>query len=306
MNVISNTPINNIYKLNLIAKQTSNVLNHQPQIETSSLDCLANYNLSFGRKCVYAFDKYGNYKQYGSVKAAQQEHGIGVKKVLSGEVCVSNAFTFAYASDIENKDGGFDMQALKNVMDNFKLAKNQPIYSIDFSGNIMKYDSIGAANSELGINVTNISSVLNGVNKLASGYMFVDAFDVEKRDAAFKLICDEDGNPVLDKKAINKARENFLYSSYNFPIVRVGVDGDVTVFESVSDLTQKTKYGKNYIFTAIKSQQKCYGYAFTKLADVVAKDKNDNVLYNEDGTFMIDSEKVNAHIQRVFKREVSN
>ena len=58
MNVISNTPINNIYKLNLIAKQTSNVLNHQPQIETSSLDCLANYNLSFGRKCVYAFDKY--------------------------------------------------------------------------------------------------------------------------------------------------------------------------------------------------------------------------------------------------------
>ena len=286
--------------------QNFNVSNHQPKLEANALECLANYNVSFGIQPVYAFCYDGTFEKYPKLKTIVEQDGRGVGLVLDGKILTSNGKTYAYAKDVERRDGSIRPEVIGKVMKNFQLAKNQPIYSIDYQGNLTRFDCRGTASSELGVKHANISGVLNGVDKIASGYMFVNAFDVEKRDAEFKLICDEDGNPVVDKKIINKARENFLYSQYNYPVARVGVDGDVTVFESVSDLEQKTRYGKNYIFTAIKSKQKCYGYAFIKLADVVAKDKNDNVLYNDDGTFMIDSEKVNASIQRVFKREVSN
>ena len=280
--------------------QNFNVSNHQPKLEANALECLANYNVSFGIQPVYAFCYDGTFEKYPKLKTIVEQDGRGVGLVLDGKILTSNGKTYAYAKDVERRDGSIRPEVIGKVMKNFQLAKNQPIYSIDYQGNLTRFDCRGTASSELGVKHANISGVLNGVDKIASGYMFVNAFDVEKRDAEFKLICDEDGNPVVDKKIINKARENFLYSPYNYPVARVGVDGDVTVFESVSDLEQKTRYGKNYIFTAIKSKQKCYGYAFIKLADVVAKDKNDNVLYNDDGTFMIDSEKVNASIQRVF------
>ena len=190
-------------------------------------------------------------------------------------------------------------------MNNFKFAKNQPVYAIPFPpGNIKRFNTIGEAAEEFGVSPTGIYKVLDDTSpkKVFSGCTFVSSHDVEKRDSSSKLIYDEDGNPVVDQKVINKARERFLQTAYNYPVARISVSGDVTVFESGADFEEKTQLSKKYLFRTLTSNQKYKGYSYVRLEDLVAKDKDDNVLFNDDGTFMIDSEKVNAHIKRVFQR----
>ena len=281
--------------------QNSNVSNHQSKLEANALECLANYNVSFGIQPVYAFCYDGTYEKYPMLKTIVEQDGRGVGLVLDGKILTSNGKTYVYAKDVEKRDGSIRPETIGKVMKNFQLAKNQPIYSIDYQGNLTRFDCRGTASSELGVKHANISSVLNGVDKTASGYMFVNAFDVEKRDAEFKLIYDEDGNPAIDNKAINKARENFLYAPRNYPLVRIGKNGDVTSFRNVSAVVKQTKVNKSTVLNSISATQVYQENLYVKLADVVAKDKDDNVLYNDDGTYMIDSAKVNEYRRRAFK-----
>ena len=297
-----------MYKSNLTMKQNFNVSNHQSKIEASALDCLANYNVPFGQRSVYVFEYDGTFRLYDSVQTVQNKHGKGAIAALQGKVFAIDGKAFVYAEDIETSDGIIDIKALKKVMKNFKFAKNQPVYAIAFPpGNIKRFNTIGEAAEELGISPTGIYKVLDDTNpkNVFSGYTFVSSYDVEKRDSSSKLIYDNDGNPVVDKKKINKAKENFLYTAYNYPVARISVSGDVTVFESGTDFEEKTQLSKKYLYRALTSNQKYRGYSYARLVDIVAKDKDNNVLFNKDGTFMIDSEKVNAHIKRVFKTEKS-
>ena len=286
-------------------KQNFNVLNHQPKLESNALECLSNYNVPFGKKRVYAFDYDGTRTELKSVAETEKLYGPTVSHILKGKGQLLRGVTFVFAKDIEKSDGSIDPKALEKVMKNFQRADDQPIYSIDFQGNWKRFENRNALVTELGVKESNLSMVLNGRRELSSGYMFVKAFDVEKRDSAFKLICDEKGNPVVDQKVINKARENFLHAAQNFPIARIGQMGDVTVFESISSLVEKTNVNKSNVYNAINSLRITSGYSYARLEDLVAKDQEDNVLFNEDGTYMIDSKKVKDHIERAFKTKKS-
>ena len=301
MKITPNIISSSIYKLNSTVKSSPSVSNYQPKVETNALECLSNYNVPFGKKRVYAFEYDGTRTELKSVTEAEKLYGSTVPHILKGKGQLLRGVTFVFAKDIEKPDGSIDPKALEKVMKNFQRADEQPIYSIDFQGNWKRFENRNALVTELGVNEANLSMVLNGKRELSSGYMFVKAFDVEKRDSAFKLICDEKGNPVVDQKVINKARENFLHTAHNFPIARVGQMGDVTVFESISSLVKKTNVNKSNVYNSINSQRITSGYSYARLEDLVAKDKEDNVLFNEDGTYMIDPQKLNNHIKRAFK-----
>ena len=204
MKIIPNTPVNNIYKLNLTTKEYANCSTSQSKIEASALDCLANYNVSFARRAVYIVNYDGSLQKMDTLTEAEKQCGRVAGCVLSGQVSASKDKTFAYADELESPDGSVNIKALKQVMNNFQLAKNQPVYSIDFNGEIKRFNNIGEAATELGITPTGIYQVLEETKpkKVISGYTFVRAFDIEKRDSKFKLIYDDSGKPIVDKKTI--------------------------------------------------------------------------------------------------------
>ena len=135
MKITPNIISSNIYKLNSTVNSLSCVSNYQSKVETSALECLANYNVPFGISAVYAVDYDGSSEKFCSVKALQEQYGRIAATVLGGKVPASQNKTFVYADDIELPDGKIDTNALKMVLNNFKFAniillmlKSPPLY----------------------------------------------------------------------------------------------------------------------------------------------------------------------------------
>ncbi len=98
----------------------------------SSLQCLANQNISFcAKKPVYAMDKDFKLIYFDSAKRASLILGVndsGIASVLKGRNHLAGDYTFAYACEleIEDKDGKKELkpEAVERLKENFKKSKN--------------------------------------------------------------------------------------------------------------------------------------------------------------------------------------
>jgi hypothetical protein len=200
-------------------------------------------------------------------------------------------------------DGEIDPKKLKIVLSSFESANNQPIYSIDETGKIEKYDNVATASQKTKVSRPMISRVLAGTRGSCKNYTFIKAFDAEKRDANCRIQNDKNRNPILDMKAINEAREAFLYKKHGFPIVRIDINGETKIYNCTQDAADDMNHPKELIRQSIAKQQKTKeGYTFVRLSDVVLFDKNKNVVYDENNNYAIDSSKVEIFRRAAFEK----
>lgn len=83
------------------------------QVSLNALDCVANYNFSFGTRAVYALDYDGSYEKFSRVGKAIEKYGQSVNSVLSGEHSASGDKIFLYADSVEFPDGSVNDKIIK-------------------------------------------------------------------------------------------------------------------------------------------------------------------------------------------------
>ena len=289
-------------------KPTSlNTLKPENNQNLDGLNCVVNYNLAFcsRKRAVYAINYDGSYERFDSIaQAAKGESYEAIKQVLSGRNNSGNNRVYIYADEVEKDNIAIMPDVINNALLNFRNADNQPIYAIDFQGNMQRFDSVANAVEVLRIDKDMISKVLRHTKKTSRGYVFIRAFDVELRDKNGKLLKGEDNKTIVDMKKINELRARFLDKGKDFPIVSIDKNGNV---EQYQDITQAIKHFET---KRINIQQSIMSnrifqtnYVFTRLADVVQIDEFGDVVFDENNDFVIDYDKVEKLRQMAFREK---
>lgn len=302
---ISFNPIINFNQVYAIKANKKNQPQIKQSVELTGLDCISNYNMPFCSKAIYAIKYNGDYVKYPNHKIASACLGSSsdsIEKIANGEFHSSNGMTFAYSDQVETK-GKVDPQKLGVALLAFRNADNQPIYSIDSSGNFERHSSIMVASEKTGISRTLISQILTGIRGASRNYTFIKAFDVEKRDENYRILNGKNGNPIIDMEAINKAKEGFLYKKHSFPVIRVDKNGEIKIYSCIQDAADDMNHPKKLIQQSITNQSITQGnYTFARLSSVVQLDENNNVVYDEKNNYVIDLAKVEALRKATFKK----
>ena len=185
-----------------------------------------------------------------------------------------------------------------NCITNYNLAfcgKEKAIYAIDLNGNLQKFNSALDAAQVLGLSYQTISSALKNKKQAGQKYIFLKAQDIEKRDKNGELIRNKDGKIALEQRKIKKAKETFLYSKTNYPIIEITPNGKVTIYQDIKEASLKTNISPSNICCAVSRGGCCNGSLYMRLSDFVLKDKNGNVIYRNNGEYKLDEEKIELY-----------
>lgn len=266
----------------------------------NGLDCLANYNLSFGTRAIYAINYDGSYERFESAKeAANGGNQSKIIQTLQGKSSCSDGKVYVYADDLELPNGEIGPKALNMALLNFKNAQNQPIYAIDLYGNTQRFNSVKNASAVLKIGAPNIIQVLNQSLKSIGGYTFIKAFDVELRNKNGKLLKDENNNPIFDVDKMNKLREVFIYAGGKYPVVAIDKQGNAKIYKNTKEAGSSLNI-KN-VAQCVCNESVAQGkYFFTRLSNVVMLDKFGDVVFDKNNDFVIDYDKVEEFRQMAF------
>jgi len=275
----------------------ANVSKHENSQNLNGLDCATNYNLAFRSRtprAVYAIDYDGNYEKIESISKVENAVSGAIGAVLDGRCAVFDNKTYIYADYAESSDGKIDSNAIYKAILRFQNAQNQPLYAIDFNGNLQRFSNRKEASVALDIPLNNINQVLNHTIETTNGYVFIRAFDVEMRDKNGKLLKDENNKPILDMETINKLKEGFLYAGRGFAVVSIDKKGNIIQYQNLKEAAKKTANKRENIAQVLSSGKITQGkYAFARLADVVFDENND---------FVIDYDKVEEFRQMAFEK----
>ncbi len=273
------------------------------QNHSSAFNDVANYNLNFGKRAVYAIDYDGNYEKIESISKAKNTIPSAIEAVLNGRCTALDDKTYIYADCAETPEGKIDTNAIYKAILRFQNAQNQPIYAIDFYGNLQRFSNRKEASIAFNIPLNNINQALNHVIETTNGYAFIRAFDVEMRDKDGKLLKDENSKPILDMETINKLRERFLYAGKGFAIVSIDIKGNIIQYQNLKEAAKKTANKRENVAQVLLNGKITQGkYAYARLADVVLIDEFGDVVYDENNDFIIDYDKVEQIRQMAFKK----
>lgn len=295
MKILSNP----IYRLNNQIKSNSiNTTNKQSSLKEhnlNALECMSNYNIPFcSHGLVYAINYDGSCEKFeNAMQAANKYKNYNVYRCLRGETYVSCGKVFVYADKNKNITDEVAPEIVKRALLNFGYANNQPIYSIDVDGNLKRYESARAASNELSMPKSEINAILSDNLATIWKYTFVKALDVETRDEKGKLLFDENNNPTIDVRAINKAREKFLQMQKNALMIRVSKDGEIKRYknlkEVMADMGCSYTVARNALFETKIIQEK---YILLRLEKFVKTDENGDVVYDENNDFQLDYDEI--------------
>lgn len=298
---------NPIYNSNIQVKQNKvNASKPQPNSKPQNLiglDCVSGYNISFcAKRPVYIINYDGSYERFESqAEAGRKYSDFAMRCCLDGKIYASGSKILVYADEFENSDKKVNVSAINKILLNFKYASKQPLYSIDFSGNIQRFNDIKDATEKTGISKSDISCILSGKTEISRGYTFVKAFDVESRDENGKLMLDENDKPIVDIKKLNKARENFLKTTKNFPIVSLNKNGEIKQYHNSKEIADELDTTKDSIVGAIYYDNVVSdNYIFMRLSDVVKVDEFGDVVYDENNDYQLDYDKINERVRGRF------
>lgn len=295
---------NPICQINSQIKQDNiniqNTKNHQLAENLNGLNCISNYNIPFcSGEAVYAINYDGSYERLNSAAEAGTKYsGNAVYACLSGKTYASDGRVFIYANEIENENREINLTAIQKALLNFKYANNQPIYSIDFNGNIERFDSPKDAYGKVDVSNSRINQILENTLETSKGYTFVRAFDVELRDENGKLLFDEDMKPLVDMKKINKAREKILHTQRDFPVIMVSADGETKTYKNLKDVADNIGYTYQNVAKALSSTRTIQNkYILLQLSDVVKVDESGDVEFDENNNFKLDFSVIDKYVR---------
>ena len=219
---INFSPIFN-YKNNLQNKKNLQLASRSLGFDT--------YSFQGESKAIYAIKKDGSNEKFATVALASKTLEIkkqNIYSVLQRGSGQAGTYTFVWANDaeIEKPDGEktIDNNVLISCLENFSNINNFEIYSIDFNGNLKKYNNMHELCEDIGCGLTTVSDILNERKLSTNGFVFAKANKIESRDESGKIILDKKGNPIVDQAKINKLRERFLYGGKSYPIVMISQD----------------------------------------------------------------------------------
>ncbi|MGM9993106.1 MAG: NUMOD1 domain-containing DNA-binding protein [Candidatus Avigastranaerophilus sp.] len=292
-------PINlysNVHKIydNVFVSKKNVELNSSSGAVFSSLDALANYNISFSginkpkpedstAVSIYAVDKDGNYKKYSSIKAAARELGAtdsNISKCLKGKQNTAAGHGFLYASEVEilGKNGNYAVDRRKiekkrlfveQVLSSLPVIR--PFYAVDSEGNYTKYERNRDAMKDLGISHSCIARCLNGERDTSGGYAFVYADEVETDDG--------NGNVIVN---INIPQEKFGQRT-PVPIYSINEKGQLRKYLSVGAAASAVCAPRRNVEACLKNEREtAMGYAFVRADELEVKDKKGKVFLNQD------------------------
>ena len=105
------------------------------------------------------------------------------------------------------------------------------------------------------------------------------------------FLYEDEGKPKIDIEAINQARTVFLCLSKKYPIVTIDVDGNTRIYKDTEAMANEMGKKPKNIQGGVWAYQKYGNLVVLKLSEVV-KRENGKVLFNEDGSFMLDEAKI--------------
>lgn len=128
-----------------------------------------------GSKVVFEICQYtraGNYLgSYGTYKEASKATGVSkkqIQKAVSGYIKTAGGFQWRRCANSEIKN---DIESVNPAV---QTNQNKHIYQVAVDGEVIaEFPSINSAVKQTGINRKSISSVLNGLQKTAGGYLWV-------------------------------------------------------------------------------------------------------------------------------------
>ena len=281
----------------------SNITKSQNKTTANSLECLANQNIAFCSTSIYMINYDGSYEKFDTVSAAAKKSKINSKSiysVLNGKADSVKQKTCMFSQDVEDDEGEPLPGIIKLAINSFSDNKKMPIYAINHKGEYIRFDNHKEASKELGIVYSSIASILDNQKSIAKGWTFISAFEIEKRNKHGKILQDQNGFPVIDKEKIKKAKEKFLESPNNSPIIAIDKNLNTRIFENLNAAHKELDITPSQIYQAIYEKHSLKGYAFEKLNEVVERNKNGEILYDANNNYLLDEEKIKKIAHKSF------
>ncbi len=235
------------------------------------------------KSALYLVETNGNYKRYETRAQAAKAIGVlsqdisaaitGRKKTIQGYVAVD-------ANEIEkiSDDGKItvDMEkidealALSKEIRTIDVSKNG-FYAINKNGKYKKFYSISDAKNDLNIQYTRIKNCLLGLEKMANGYVFALAEDIETKN--------EDGNIEIDMAKI--AQKVAFFESR--AIYTISKDGKCTRYSNQKAASDALGIPLKNISRCInKTIKETYGYSFLYANEVEIENDDNKPALDED------------------------
>lgn len=269
----------------------------------SSLECMALYNqIHFKNNPtpIYAMDYYGRIKRFDIISQAgaflniAQEH---IYNVLNGKNILAGGYAFTYAKDIEKEDG-FDNEKLKALTSKFSKGNNTPVYAIDYSGKLTRFNNIQEAKEKL-----NLKRVYkDGSKNSKKECVIISANELDLRRDNGKVIFDIFSKPEIDYEKLEK----ILYDMSrrpNMPIYLVNKDKEAIRFINPKEAQEKMGiYVGNISRCLTGASNHTNGWAVIRAYDIELRDKKCQVITDKKGKPLLDEEKLEEISQKSLKR----
>ena len=306
MKVSFNPFIKNNY-LNSIQKNEFKKQNTLSQPRFGALECMAINNLAFCAnnkpQAVYAFSRDNTILRFPSKTEAVAVLGVNycsVTKCLEGEFHESNGYAFAYAKDVEiqREDGSIELdeKAVKRIREGFNDAKRTPVYVLYVDGTMKKFDSLAIASQELEVPVRSISKSALGYGHTASGYVFINADDIEIRDDKGALVYDKNGQPLLNME-VKKAELERFSKAYRGPVCSIDCFGRIKRFQDENEAFNNSGHKVKIARDTNERPKVFLKRIFVQENVLISRDEQGYARYDKDGNYIYDISKINKLLE---------
>lgn len=271
---------------------------------TSSLQCLANQNISFcAKKPVYAMGKDFKLIYFDSAQRASLILGVNdsaIASVLKGRNHLAGDYAFAYASEleIENKDGKKELSpdAVERLKENFKNAKTVPTYILDYDGNLTRCDTQTLAARAL-------KTTLKVVNKAACGYAYVaknhiviPADEIELKDDNGDTMLGFNSKPLLNYEKVRLELAKFSNTQFA-PVCTVDYLGNIQRFNNKQELIDEKDVSLGTVSSCLNSGKPTRDKIIVYENDILFRDEFGKTRKDINGNYIYDLSKINKRLQ---------
>lgn len=289
----------NSVKLNnsFIRTNTANfVANKQEQKKNfkSSLECFAVYNqISFKNKPIplYAMDYYGRTKRFESILEASVVLDCSQSQIinaLKGKMHLVNGLAISTAANLENEDNSLNNTKLREMTDKFSKGLSVPIYLIDYSGKITRFENSNEAKEKLGIKHVFTGGKRNSDNR----NFFVNANELDLRRDNGRVILDIFGKPEINYKKLYKILIEMSGRS-SMPVYLIDKNKKAIRLNSPKEAMQQFNILSEQIGKCLRGEiLHTKGYVIVNAFDIELRDEKCQIITDKNGTPLLDEQKV--------------
>lgn len=237
---------------------------------------------------IYAIDYDGNIKRFSSQAQAAREYNLNVNRVsnvVMKETPTTAGIVFVDAQEIERRDDTgnvilgengepeVDYNTVLKQLKRFSQSCCVPFCTIDYLGNINRFQSPQDANDKSAYTLSVISRNINS-NKPLGRNVFVCENDILYRDKFGKTKKDLQGHYIYDIRKINEKLSAFEYAKAKPIKVKDLATGIEMKFDNSSHAAKVLGMSKQLVHKYLKNPRFCTTYLFDYIFPTYLNDYN--------------------------------